>query len=141
MTHSRHVARAACQGRWCALLCLKAGSVMAAHQWLDQRLATMRLINARTGEYIGPCPHCRADRDRFHIWTQPGAGGRPAGRYWCRSCGASGLLGDDRPECEHNGATDDVQLPTHPHNTPLATHIPKYRQLYELTALWAHRWL
>jgi hypothetical protein len=114
---------------------------MTAEEWLDQRLAGMRLMNVRTGEYVGPCPHCRAGRDRYHIWTEPGAGGRPAGRYWCRACGASGLLGDDRPERGDDAAVATVQTAVRPHGTPLPAHIPHYRQLYELTALWAHRWL
>ncbi len=114
---------------------------MAADESLDRTLATMRLVNRRTGEYVGPCPHCRAGRDRYHIWTQPGAGGRPAGRYWCRACGASGLLVDQQPEREHNGATEHAQPAWHPTAAPRPEHIPAYRQLYELTALWAHRWL
>src|SRR5215211_637592 len=141
MTHSEDVARAACQGRWCALLCRKAGNVMAADQWLDLALEGMRLISARTGEYVGPCPHCRTGRDRYHIWTQPGVGGRPAGRYWCRACGASGLLGEDRVEPEHYQAVDHLQIAVRAHTTPLPAHIPQYRQLYELTTLWAHGWL
>jgi hypothetical protein len=114
---------------------------MATDQWLNRMLAGMRLVNPRTGEYVGACPHCRAGRDRYHIWTQPGVGGRPGGRYWCRSCGASGLLGDEQPDREHSRAIDDVQTAVRPHNTPHPQHIPQYRQLYELTALWAHRWL
>jgi hypothetical protein len=114
---------------------------MAADQRLDRTLEGMRLVNARTGEYVGPSPHCRAGRDRYHIWMQPGVGGRPAGCYWCRSCGASGLLGDQQADCEDDGAPDEVQMAVRPHNTPLPAHIPQYRQLYELTALWAHRWL
>src|SRR5215216_5788152 len=102
---------------WCAQ---KLGiTVMAADQWLDLALEGMRLINGRTGEYVGPCPHCRAGRDRYHIWTQPGVGGRPAGRYWCRACSASGLLGDDRVERERDAAPGDVQLPAQSHATPL----------------------
>src|SRR6266498_605944 len=114
-------------------------TVMAADERLGLALEGMRLISARTGEYVGPCPHCRAGRDRYHIWTQPGAGGRPAGRYWCRGCGASGLLDDEQPEREHNGATEHAQPAWHPTAAPRPEHIPAYRQLYELTALWAHR--
>ncbi len=68
-------------------------------------------------------------------------GGRPAGRYWCRSCGASGLLGDDRPGCEDYAATEQVQPRLRTASLPHPEHIPQYRQLYELTGLWAHRWL
>src|SRR5215211_7640884 len=116
-------------------------TIMAADERLGLALEGMRLISARTGEYAGPCPHCRAGRDRYHIWTQPGAGGRPGWRYWCRACGASGLLSDQRANHEHGGASDDVQTAMRPRTTPLAAHIPQYRQLYELTALWAHGWL
>jgi DNA primase catalytic core, N-terminal domain len=114
---------------------------MIADQWLDQRLEGMRLISARTGEYVGPCPHCRAGRDRYHIWTQPGANGRPAGRYWCRACGASGLLVDEQADREHDRALDQKRIGVRPHDTPVPGHILQYRQLYELTALWAHGWL
>jgi hypothetical protein len=114
---------------------------MASDERLHLALEGMRLISARTGEYVGPCPHCRAGRDRYHIWTQPGAGGRPGWRYWCRACGASGLLGDDRPECEDHVAADDMQTSVPLRTTPLAVHILHYRQLYELTALWAYCWL
>ena len=114
---------------------------MAADERLGLALEGMRLISARTGEYVGPCPHCRAGRDRYHIWTRPGTGGRPGGRYWCRACGASGLLLAEQADHEHVGAPDDVQVPSHPYATPLPAHISQYRQLYELTALWAHRWL
>src|SRR5215208_4106741 len=82
---------------------------MAADQWLDLALEGMRLISARTGEYVGPCPQCRAGRDRYHIWTQPGARGRPAGRYWCRACGASGLLGEKLADCERHSTPDNMQ--------------------------------
>src|SRR5581483_9131546 len=116
-------------------------TAMVTDQSVEQTVASMRLVNRRTGEHVGACPHCRTGRDRYHIWTKPGAGGRPAGRYWCRACGASGLLGDQEPEWEHNRAIDEVHAPTHRHATPLPAHIPQYRQLYELTALWAHRWL
>ena len=104
-----------------------------------QLLHGMRLVNRRTGEHTGACPHCQAGTNRYHIWTEPGAGGRPAWRYWCRSCGASGVIG----AASHNYAPAPEQpcmaLPCLAE--PYAAHIPFYRQLYELTALWAHGWL
>lgn len=39
------------------------------------------------GEYVGPCPFCRAGDDRFHVWPDHPAS-KP--RYWCRICGQSG---------------------------------------------------
>jgi hypothetical protein len=36
----------------------------------------MRLVNRRTGEHTGPCPHCQAGTNRYHIWTESGVGGR-----------------------------------------------------------------
>ena len=99
----------------------------------------MRLVNRRTGEHTGPCPHCQAGTNRYHIWTEIGAGGRPAWRYCCRSCGASGVLGA--------ASHDHAPAPERPRTAlprpvdPCAAHIPFYRLLYELTALWAHGWL
>lgn len=45
--------------------------------------------NGRSGnEFWGPCPGCRAGKDRFHVWPDKGDGGT----YWCRQCGAKGDL-------------------------------------------------
>jgi hypothetical protein len=99
----------------------------------------LRLVNRRTGEHTGPCPHCQAGTNRYHVWTEPGAGGRPAWRYWCRSCGASGVLGARSYDLASASERPFAArlLP----GDPCAAHIPFYRQLYELTALWAHGWL
>jgi hypothetical protein len=99
----------------------------------------MRLVNRRTGEHTGPCPHCQAGTNRYHVWTEIGAGGRPAWRYWWRSCGASGVI--------KAASHDHAPAPERPISSlprpadPCAAHIPFYRQLYELRALWAHGWL
>jgi hypothetical protein len=99
----------------------------------------MRLVNRRTGEHTGPCPQCQAGTNRYHVWTERGAAGRPAWRYWCRACGASGVIG--------TASHDQASAPEQPCMAlprlaePCAAHIPFYRQLYELTALWAHGWL
>src|SRR5215216_6839214 len=99
----------------------------------------MRLVNRRTGEHTGACPHCQAGTNRYHIWTEPGTGGRPAWRYWCRSCGVSGVL----VAASHDHAlAPERHLVALPRPAdPCTAHIPFYRQLYELTALWAHGWL
>ena len=98
-----------------------------------------REASSQTGEHTGACPHCKAGTNRYHIWTEPGASGRPPWRYWCRSCRASGVIGasphDHAPAPERHL----VALPRPA--DPCAAHIPFYRQLYELTALWAHGWL
>jgi len=102
-------------------------------------LQGMRLVNRRTGEHTGACPQCQAGTNRYHIWTEPGAGGRPPWRYWCRHCGASGVIG----AASHDYApTPERPISSLPRPaTPCSSHIPSYRQLYELTALWAHGWL
>jgi hypothetical protein len=99
----------------------------------------MRLVNRRTGEHTGACPHCQAGTNRYHVWTKPGTDGRPAWRYWCRCCGVSGVIGVP----SHDQAPASVRPLTalSPAANPCAAHIPFYRQLYELTALWAHGWL
>jgi hypothetical protein len=102
-------------------------------------LPGMRLVNRRTGEYTGPCPHCQADTNRYHIWTESGTHGRPAWRYWCRSCGASGVIG--ATSHVHAPALERPMSSSPRPNDPCAAHIPFYRQLYELTALWAQGWL
>src|SRR5215210_7832468 len=99
----------------------------------------MRLVNRRTGEHTGACPHCQAGTNRYHVWTQPGTAGRPAWRYWCRSCGVSGVLDTTS---HHHAPTLEYSCDALPRPAaPCAAHIPFYRQLYELTALWAHGWL
>ena len=102
----------------------------------DAAIQGMRLVSRRTGEYVGPCPYCRAGEDRFHVWTLAN-GKRPAGRYWCRTCDAKGVLDQQR---EH---ARSPQMPEPAHAAPKAqiAHIPHYRQLYELVMLWAQRWL
>ena len=99
----------------------------------------MRLVNRRTGEHTGACPHCQAGTNRYHVWTERGAGGRPAWRYWCRACGASGVIG--AASHEHAPAPERPRAALPCSTEPCAAHIPFYRQLYELTALWAHGWL
>lgn len=41
----------------------------------------------RGDEYQGPCPFCKAGKNRFHVWSNV-----PAGRdnYWCRVCEVGG---------------------------------------------------
>src|SRR5215212_1438554 len=113
--------------------------VMDVESSTTHLLHGMRLVNRRTGEHTGPCPHCQTGTNRYHVWTEAGAGDRPPWRYWCRSCGASGVIGtashDHAPAPERHL----VALPRPA--DPCAAHIPFYRQLYELTALWAHGWL
>src|SRR5215207_1977608 len=99
----------------------------------------MRLVNRRTGEHTGACPHCQAGTNRYHVWTKPGTGDRPAWRYWCRSCGASGVIGT--ASHDHTPTPERPLLILPRPAQPCSAHIPFYRQLYELTALWAHGWL
>jgi hypothetical protein len=101
----------------------------------------MRLVNPRTGEHTGPCPHCQAGTNRYHVWTEPGAGGRPAWRYWCRTCGGSGVLGASSHDHPDHQASQCLVVSTSPSTLPRPEHIPFYRQLYKLTALWAPDWL
>ncbi len=122
----------------------------AEHIYPD--LPPLRLVNRRTEEYVGACPFCggAADSDRFHVWLAA-ANGRPARRFWCRSCDESGLLdirfGNERDDAERERIARAVQraqerqaADRHP-NEPRPEHIPQYRQLYALVALWAHSWL
>jgi hypothetical protein len=101
----------------------------------------MRLVNRRTGEHTGACPHCQTGTNRYHIWTESGVGGRPAWRYWCRSCGASGVFGETSHDYPDQPVSQRPATCTLLPDAPRAEHIPFYRQLYELTALWAHGWL
>jgi hypothetical protein len=115
-------------------------------------LPAMRLVNRRTEEYVGACPFCGGDAgsDRFHVWMTA-AGGRPAGRFWCRSCGESGLLnkrfGNERDEAERERIAaalrraEERRAAARPQREPRPEHIPQYRQIYTLVALWAHTWL
>jgi hypothetical protein len=115
-------------------------------------LPPMRLVNRRTEEYVGACPFCGGDAgsDRFHVWMTE-SGGRPARRFWCRSCGESGLLdkrfGDERDQDEHERIADALRraeerrATARPQVEPRPEHIPQYRQIYTLVALWAHTWL
>jgi hypothetical protein len=114
-------------------------NAMDANSSTTHLLHGMRLVNRRTGEHTGPCPHCQAGTNRYHVWTEAGAGGRPAWRYWCRSCGASGVI--DGASHDHTPARERHRTALPPPAEPCAAHIPFYRQLYELTALWAHDWL
>src|SRR5262245_6028709 len=98
----------------------------------------MRLVSRQTGEYAGPCPSCGDGTDRFHLWTQA-SGSRPAGRYWCRVCGISGVL--DPGTSLTSSRVPDLPVPTTIAPRPDLNHIAHYRQLYELVSLWAHRWL
>jgi hypothetical protein len=114
---------------------------MVADSATTHLLHGMRLVNRRTGEHTGPCPHCQAGTNRYHVWTEMGASGRPPWRYWCRSCGASGVIGvSSYDPGDHRGSQCLVVFPS-PSALPNPEHIPFYRQLYELTALWAHDWL
>ena len=45
-----------------------------------------KVASTNGGEWCGPCPFCRAGRDRFHVWPEHEGGGR----WWCRVCGAGG---------------------------------------------------
>jgi hypothetical protein len=118
-----------------------AGTFMDVHASTTAVLSGMQLVNRRTGEYTGPCPHCQAGSDRYHVWAKPGEGGRPAWRYWCRTCGASGVLDTTSPDYATRHAPQPPVIPISSPALPRPDHIPSYRQLYELTALWAHNWL
>jgi hypothetical protein len=123
-----------------------------ALEFIHPQIPPLRLVNRRSEEYVGACPLCGGDEgsDRFHVWMAA-SGSRPARRFWCRNCGEKGLV--DRRFRE--GSTDDVR-PTAPQFArlaaeqpgrtrqrpePCAAHIPHYRQLYALVALWAHNHL
>ena len=103
---------------------------------LHSSLPPMRLVNQRTQEHVGPCPFCGGDShisDRFHVWLEPGKE-----RYWCRACDAKGpyakLLGEEiRPRIVVH------QMRTHQNTVaPTAAHQDRYRQIYNIIALWAH---
>jgi hypothetical protein len=51
------------------------------------------------------------------------------------------LLGDDRVEREDDAAAERAEPRSRLASPPRPEHIQQYRQLYELTALWAHGWL
>lgn len=105
--------------------------------WPEESIATMRCVSRRTGEYVGPCPFCRAGADRYHIWTKA-AGQRPAWRYWCRVCGATGVLTDESLDRQHVPAPPTTKPP------PLIPHASEqtaYRAVYRLVATWAQHWL
>ncbi|MFV9505456.1 MAG: hypothetical protein AB4911_12950 [Oscillochloridaceae bacterium umkhey_bin13] len=115
-------------------------------------LPPLRLVNRRTEEYAGACPFCGGDArsDRFHVWMTA-SDGRPARRFWCRSCDESGLLetrfGGDQADANRDRSTAarlraaQRQQPAPTRPEPCPDHIPQYRQLYTLVALWAHAWL
>lgn len=115
-------------------------------------LPLLRLVNRHTEEYVGACPFCGGDAgsDRFHVWLA-GSGGRPARRFWCRSCGESGLLDKhfgadhDDEDCDRIAnairRAQERQAKARPQVEPRPEHIPQYRQLYATVALWAHAWL
>jgi hypothetical protein len=124
---------------WCAQE--REDFTMVANDVLAAAVDGLRLRRRRTGEYVGPCPHCRVGRERYHVWTLPGANGRPAGRFWCRACGARGLLASPQDEPARSPFERVSPRPLPPSPLPCPAHIPHYRRLYELTALWAHGWL
>ena len=66
---------------------------MDANSSTTSLLHTLHLVNRRTGEHTGPCPHCKTCTNRYHIWTWLGAGGCPAwrGRGLGRALLAAGL--------------------------------------------------
>jgi hypothetical protein len=110
-------------------------------------LPPLHLVNQRTQEYVGACPFCGGDdaSDRFHVWMTA-SGSRPARRFWCRHCGEKGLL-DARFGADHVSARDLEAIrrnatrlppPAPGAGSPRPEHIPHYRQLYALVALWAH---
>jgi hypothetical protein len=109
---------------------------------IHPHLPPLRLINRRTAEYVGACPFCGgdADSDRFHVWMAV-SGGRPARRFWCRSCDAKGLLdarfGVEEPDriaaARQRAATRHKPTPAGALARP--DHIPQYRQVYALVAL------
>jgi len=115
-------------------------------------LPALRLVNRRTEEYVGACPFCGGDTssDRFHVWMAA-SDGRKARRFWCRSCGEKGLLdkrfGTEHDDAERERMAEAVQranarrASSRPQTAPRPEHIPQYRQLYALVALWAHTWL
>ncbi|NTV99691.1 MAG: hypothetical protein HGA19_00120 [Oscillochloris sp.] len=116
---------------------------------IHPQLPPLRLVNRHSEEYVGACPFCGGDAgsDRFHVWMAA-AGGRPARRFWCRNCGEKGLI-DRRfsttgtPDSQFHiqisaRLTDNQKAETRQPHAPCQAHIPYYRQLYALVALWAH---
>jgi hypothetical protein len=56
---------------------------------LTERLVPLKKVaNVEGGEWVGPCPFCKAGTNRFHVW--PFHSKSATGRYWCRQCGRSG---------------------------------------------------
>lgn len=112
-------------------------------------LPALRLVNRRTEEYVGACPFCGGDAssDRFHVWLAA-SDKRKARRFWCRSCGEKGLLdkrfGSARDDAERERMAEAVQranarrASARPQSELRPAHIPQYRQLYAMVALWAH---
>jgi hypothetical protein len=106
---------------------------------LGARLPPLRLVSRRTQEYAGACPHCGGDMrtsDRFHVWLTPV--GRE--RYWCRQCGVKGLVQDllANPATHAPSLQQQPVAPErHAGPTPLAAHIPRYRDVYTAVAAWA----
>ncbi|NCC32027.1 MAG: hypothetical protein EOM24_08385, partial [Chloroflexia bacterium] len=110
-------------------------------------LPPLRLVNRRTGEYVGACPFCGGTErsDRFHVWLVA-TGSRPARRFWCRACGQSGMLDHHfgSPTTSPRSSRTPWQptheeLPTTP--APCAANIPFYRELYHRVVTWASGWL
>ena len=56
---------------------------------LTERLVPLKKVaNVEGGEWVGPCPFCKAGTNRFHVW--PFHSKSATGRYWCRQCNRSG---------------------------------------------------
>lgn len=118
--------------------------------YIHPDLPPLRLVNRHTEEYVGACPFCGGDThsDRFHVWMVE-SHGRPARRFWCRSCNEKGLLdkrfGEDTQWkvriADAVRRADARRARKRSSTEPRPEHIPQYRQIYTLVALWAHTWL
>ena len=116
---------------------------MRYSEMIHPALGPMRRTSRSGKLYQGPCPFCAdGGDDRFHVWMES-SGGRPAERYWCRVCKASGLLKQLGADHAWDELRPDIAkaTPRCRPSEPRPEHIPLYRQLYTATALWAHAWL
>lgn len=122
------------------------GVVVRVVEHIHPQLPPMQLASRNGRMYVGPCPFCAdGGDDRFHVWMEA-SGGRPAERYWCRVCNARGRLASlDREGKPASGSAASTHrpkaAPSRPRVEPALAHIPHYRALYEVTALWAHSWM
>src|SRR5215207_4583374 len=89
----------------------------------------------RGQEWHGPCPFCRAGRDRFVVW--------PArDQYWCRVCGRKGDALQylrDRDGLTFVEAKAALGLPLEPSSTPRAPAPPPFPRDDAPAAAWQVR--